>query len=192
MIFPSLSGSLLPKIGALTNPCVNASSTVVSTFKTRSRSGGVLYLFFSTRFKRMIKLHGLMRQPVFRLSRITAHTSAPATPSMRRSISTTAQQCQAVVQNLTVSELYKTLREEHFNDPFRKNLRLIDTRERHEIESFGRIESAVNLPYGLLKKEDPIFSAALEDFDKNVKVSKCLWKEKKISSRHFSHSTSHF
>lgn len=111
-----------------------------------------------------------MRQPVLKLSRITTRE----TMICSRSISTTVPRSQTVVQSLTVSELYRMLREEHFNDPFRKNLRLIDARERHEIESFGRIESAVNLPYGLFKNKDPIFSAALGDFDKDAKVRKTV------------------
>lgn len=98
---------------------------------------------------------------VLRLIRVTAHMSAT------RSFSSTAK---PVVRDITPAELHKLLQEQNTKDPFHKSLRLIDTREHDEIERLGRIESALNIPFGLLKNEDPIFLAALNDLDKERKV----------------------
>ena len=82
------------------------------------------------------------------------------TASIIRMLSTSTT---ATVKDMTPVELNQLIRKQHKDDPFRKDLKLIDARERHEIESFGRIESASNIPHNIFKNDIDTYTAALDE-----------------------------
>ena len=85
---------------------------------------------------------------------------------IRMSTSTTA-----TVKDMTPVELNQLIRKQHKDDPCRKHLKLIDARERHEIESFGRIESASNIPHTIFMNDIDTYSAALNEYEKDSTVN---------------------
>lgn len=69
----------------------------------------------------------------------------------------------AGVKEMTATELSKLLDQQLKTDPFQKQIKLIDARERHEIEQHGRIHGAYNIPFSVFKNDKEIYSAALQD-----------------------------
>ncbi|KAI7884564.1 Metallo-hydrolase/oxidoreductase [Lichtheimia hyalospora FSU 10163] len=67
------------------------------------------------------------------------------------------------VKEMSVTELSKLLDQQRKTDPFQNQIKLIDARERHEIEQFGRIHGAHNIPFSVFKSDKDTYSAALED-----------------------------
>ncbi|KAL0087670.1 beta-lactamase-like protein [Phycomyces blakesleeanus] len=67
-------------------------------------------------------------------------------------------------------ELREWLIHQQETDPFRKQLCLVDVRERHEIESVGKIPGALNIPFSVAKEHPELFNAVLSDLDKNKKT----------------------
>lgn len=69
----------------------------------------------------------------------------------------------AGVKEMTATELSKLLDQQLKTDPFQKQIKLIDARERHEIEQHGRIHGAYNIPFSVFKNDKETYSAALQD-----------------------------
>lgn len=96
--------------------------------------------------------------------------AAVAYPSLlrhgSRCMSTTTT---AAVKEMTPTELSKLLDQQLKTDPFQKQIKLIDARERHEIEQFGRIHGALNIPFSVFKNDKETYAAALEDVFNGIK-----------------------
>lgn len=55
--------------------------------------------------------------------------------------------------------------------PIHNDFTIIDVRERNEVEKFGKIKGAINVPYKSLSSD--MFIAGLSDLNKHSKVSLC-------------------